>query len=87
MADVAKAVGLSRRVLEKRFRATLERSINGHIRRCRVQLILKMLTASDMTVLEIALSMGFSDAAHIARYFRSETGMSLAEFRRRHRPH
>ena len=86
VADVAKAAGLSRRVLEKRFRTALERSINGHIRQCRVQLILKMLTASDMTVLEIALSMGFSDAAHIARYFRSETGMSLVEYRRQYSP-
>jgi LacI family transcriptional regulator len=86
VADVAKAAGLSRRVLEKRFRTALARSINGHIRQCRVQHILKMLTYSEMTILEIALTMGFSDAAHIARYFRSQTGMSLAEYRRQHCP-
>jgi LacI family transcriptional regulator len=83
VADVAKAAGLSLRVLEKRFRRALQRSIKDHIRQCRVQLILKMLTDSDMTILEIALSVGFSDAAHIARYFRSQTGMSLAEYRQK----
>lgn len=84
VADVAKAAGLSRRVLEKRFRRTLNRSINEHIRQCKVSMITELLTGSNMTISEIALHMGFPDAAHIARYFRSQTGTSPADYRRRH---
>ena len=86
VAEVAKVAGLSRRVLEKRFRTTLERSVNEQIRRCRISLIMKLLPDTSMSVLDIALFMGFSDAAHIARYFRSQTGMSLAEYRRQYCP-
>ena len=84
--DIARAAGVSRRGLETRFRATLARSINQQVRHCRIQMIMNLLIETTMTISEIALSMGFSDAAHIARYFRGPTKISLAEFRRRHRP-
>ena len=45
-------------------------------------LIERLLTENNMTIAEIALFMGFPDAAHIARYFRSETHISPAEYRR-----
>ena len=80
--EVAKAAGLSRRVLEKRFRATLNRSINQQIQRQRVDIVMKMLTESSLTISEIAIATGFSDAAHIARYFRGQTGLSPADYRR-----
>lgn len=83
--EVAKAAGLSRRVLEKRFRATLNRSINRQIQRQRVDIVMKMLTESTLTISEIALTTGFTDAAHIARYFRGQTGISLADYRRQNR--
>ena len=84
--DIARAAGVSRRSLETRFRATLARSINQQVRHSRIQMIMNMLIETAMTISEIAFSMGFPDAAHIARYFKSETNLSLAEFRRRHRP-
>ena len=84
--DIASAAGVSRRSLETRFRVALSRSINKQVRHCRIQLIMNMLIETAMTISGIALAMGFSDAAHIARYFKSETKLSLAEFRRRHRP-
>jgi LacI family transcriptional regulator len=84
--DVARAAGLSRRVLEKRFRAALARSINQQVRQSRIQMIINMLLGTTMTISEIAFSMGFPDAAHIARYFRSQTNSSPAEYRRRYRP-
>lgn len=85
VAEVAKAAGLSRRVLEKRFRTALNRSVNDYIRQCRVNLIIKLLTGSSMTVSDIALHMGFPDAAHIARYFRGQVDMSPAQYRRMYR--
>jgi len=86
VADVAKAAGLSRRVLEKRFRVSLNRTIHEQIRKSRISVITRMLIDSAMSVSEIARATGFTDATHIARYFRTETGVSLADFRRRRLP-
>jgi LacI family transcriptional regulator len=83
VGDVAQAVGLSRRVLEKRFRNVLNRSIYEQIRQERVGLIIKLLADPTLRVADIADSLGFPDAAHIARYFRSHTGLSPAAYRQR----
>ncbi len=81
--DVALAAGLSRRVLEKRFRKVLNRSVYEQIRHERVGLIIKLLADPTLRIADIADALGFPDAAHIARYFRSQTGMSTAVYRRR----
>ncbi len=80
--DVVAATTVSRRVLEKKFRAILRRSIHREIRRVRVQNILRLLVGTDMSISDIASKTGFTGVEHIARYFREETGMSLREYRR-----
>lgn len=84
VGDVAQAAGLSRRVLEKRFRNVLNRSIYEQIRQERVGLIIKLLTDPTLRIADIAYTLGFPDAAHIARYFRAQTGLSTATYRQRH---
>jgi LacI family transcriptional regulator len=82
--EVAQAAALSRRVLEKRFRAILHRSVHQEIKRIRITLLTEMLTQTDMTISEIASEMGFPGAEHIARYFRKEKGMSLIDYRKKY---
>ena len=82
--DVVNAVALSRRVLEKRFRTILGRSIHDEIRRTRVEQIIQMLAETVMSISEIAQALGFSDVAHISRYFRREKGMSPLAYRKRY---
>lgn len=84
VGDVAQAAGLSRRVLEKRFRKTVNRSIYEQIRQERVGLIIKLLADPKLRIADIADSLGFPDGAHISRYFRSQTGLSTATYRQRH---
>jgi LacI family transcriptional regulator len=76
VSDVVDTVELSRRVLEKRFRAILGHSIHDEIRRTRVEQINQMLAETTMSISDIAHALGFSDVAHISRYFKRETGMS-----------
>jgi LacI family transcriptional regulator len=75
--------GVSRRVLEKRFRHTLGHTIHDEIRRVRVQLVTAMLTETQMPVSEIAHDLGFPDVAHLSRYFRKATGSSPLQYRKR----
>jgi LacI family transcriptional regulator len=84
VADVAKGVCLSRRVLEKKFRAVLGRSVMHEIRRVRTDDIARLLVEENLSILQIALRTGFGGAEHFARYFRQEKGMSPLAFRRKH---
>jgi LacI family transcriptional regulator len=84
--DVVEATNVSRRVLEKRFKSILRRSVHQEIRRVRVNNIVQLLIGSDMNITEISVHAGFDGVEHIARYFRKETGMSLRDYRKRHAP-
>ncbi len=80
--DVVRAAGLSRRVLEKRFRRVLRRSVLEEIRRVRIAEISRLLVDTDASILFIALNTGFTGIEHIARYFRAAVGLSPSEYRR-----
>lgn len=84
--DVVEATSVSRRVLEKRFRSILHRSVYQEIRRVRVNSIIQFLVGTDMGIAEIAVRSGFDSVEHVARYFRKETGMSLRDYRNAYAP-
>jgi len=84
--DVVAATSVSRRVLEKRFKSILRRSVYQEIRRVRVNHIIQLLTGSNLRITEIAVKAGFDGVEHISRYFRKQTGMSLREYRKQHAP-
>jgi LacI family transcriptional regulator len=81
--DVVKVTTVSRRVLEKKFRKYLGRTIMEEIRRIRTNQIARMLIETNMSICEVALSFGFLGTEHIARYFQKEKGMSLLAYRAR----
>lgn len=80
--EVARAAGLSRRALEKRFRQLLGRSVLEEIRRARTDQIARLLVETDMPVAQIADLLGFVDVQHVARYFRSAKKMSPIAYRK-----
>jgi LacI family transcriptional regulator len=80
--DIARAAGLSRRVLEKRFKRVLKRSALQEIRHARVAAISRMLVETNQTIAQIALTLGFTSEEHIARYFRREQHMTPLAYRR-----
>lgn len=82
VAEVARAAGLSRRVLERRFRHEFNSSIQTEIRRVRTDQIARLLMETHMPVTEIAESLGFPDVQHFARYFRAGKQVSPLAYRR-----
>lgn len=80
--DVAVHAGLSRRMLERRFRRALQRSVHDEIRRSRLDRLTRLLGETQMSISEIAEAMRFSDAAHMCRFFRREAGISPAQYRK-----
>ena len=80
--EVVHRVSLSRRVLEKRFRQILGKSIHEEIRCARVELLVKMLSETQMSISEIAQALDFDDVTHLSRYFRKEKGLSPLQYRK-----
>jgi LacI family transcriptional regulator len=81
VSDVANALTLSRRHLERKFRKAMNCSINDQIRRVRAEQISYMLLETDLSILQIALATGYKDVKHIARYFKQETKMTPLAYR------
>lgn len=86
VTDVVDVTSLSRRVLEKRFRSILGRSILKEIRHSRVNQIARMLIETNQSILQIALATGFTDANHISRYFQQEKEISPIAYRKQYCP-
>jgi LacI family transcriptional regulator len=82
VAVVARNAGVSRRLLEKRFRRELGCSILDEIRRMHTDKIAQLLVETQQPVCEIAETLGFGDVQHFARYFRSVKKMSPLAYRK-----
>ncbi len=80
--DAVQATAISRRVLEKRFRKEIGRSIFGEIKRARTSLVARMLLETDWSVSQIALKAGFTNIDHLSRYFREEMGVRPLAYRK-----
>jgi len=77
VADVADAAGVSRRQLERDFRAATGCSIREHIARTRMQEASRLLTTHPrVKITEIAELAGFAGAGNFFRTFRQFYGMS-----------
>jgi LacI family transcriptional regulator len=72
---------VSRRVLEKKFRTLLGRSMLSEIHRARIELARELLGA-DLQVAQIARLTGFSSPQIFATVFRRLTGVSPRQYRR-----
>ena len=82
--DVARAAGASRRVLERRFREELGRSVLHEIRRVRANEIARLLVETNWPVGRIADALGFEDDRHFSRYFYSIKNLSPIAFRKKY---
>lgn len=79
--DMARALGTSRRALERRFRADLDTTPARAGLRMRIDRACGLLRGSDSSVTRIALATGFCDAPHLIRAFRAELGTTPAAWR------
>ena len=86
VADVLAAVPVSRRGLERRFRAVLQRSLGEEIRRAHLERSRELLARTELPLSEVARCSGFSSGAHLSIVFRQQMGLTPRDFRRAGRP-
>lgn len=78
----AAAVGVSRRVLERRFQAALGRSPHAMMRHERVELAKKLLSTTDLPVSMIAERCGFQSNERLTVSFREVVGVPPSTYRK-----
>ena len=81
VSELASKVGLSRRVLEKRFRAALGASPYDRILHYRIEKAKDLILSTSLKMEEIANLCGFIDGRHLSIIFRKRTGTSPSSLR------
>lgn len=76
LADLAARVGLSEAHFSRRFRRAMGVSPYQHLLARRMQRAMALLSGTHRSVLDVALDVGFQDAAHFSRSFRQHVGAS-----------
>lgn len=78
----ARKIGVSRRVLERRFDATLGKSPLAMMQHERVERAKKLLSTTDLSVATIAERCGFQSNERLTVNFRESTGVPPATYRK-----
>lgn len=79
---VAEYVKIDRTYLFRLFKEETGISVINYIRRCRVDNAAVMLKDNNISIKDIAYSVGFSDQMYFSKVFRQVKGMSPTEYRR-----
>ena len=82
--EIAKEVGVSRRVLELRFQAELGQSPYSEVLRCRLERAKELLTTSALSIHAVASAVGFQEARELHKLFQKRLALTPGEYRRRY---
>jgi LacI family transcriptional regulator len=82
VSDVAARVGVSRRVLERRFSENLHRSPADYIRRSHLDCAKRLLAETDQPISMVAEASGFPSQQYLTHILRRDSGMSPLKYRR-----
>ena len=83
VSELAAELKISRRTLEKRFRAALGRSPYDEAIRYRLDLACRMLRDTTLKTTDIAEQCGFPDQSHFETMFKRKLGTTVAHYRNR----
>ena len=83
--DVAKAVGISRRLADLRFRQFSGETINEAITRRKLDAVKKLLATTDRPIKTISESCGYTDLAYLKTLFKRRFGSTMRDWRRQNR--
>jgi LacI family transcriptional regulator len=83
--DVIREVGADRRDLQRRFRERLGRTLEEEILRARIQRAERILSETDLELVQVAGASGFRTTARLREALRRETGLGPTEYREKYR--
>jgi len=83
--QIAEQLLVSKRTLHRRFLATLGRPPGEEIRRARVERARRLITTTDLLLVEIAVRTGYSSVSQLSRDIHRHTGLRPTRLRERAR--
>ena len=85
--DIVQELNISRRLIERRFRAKLGSTPLEEIRRVRIERAKQLLAETDLDMAQVAQGAGFSEARRLSIVFKEQTGQSPSQYRRKMHGH
>jgi LacI family transcriptional regulator len=82
VGEIARHAGASRRALERRFAAELQRSPAEEVRRARLDLAKQLLAETRLPMSRVAEASGFCSQSHFSGTFSHQVGLSPLRFRK-----
>jgi AraC-like DNA-binding protein len=79
--ELARLMHMSVRAFERKFLRNFHLTPQKYLRKLRMRLASRSLVYTDHTLVEVALSCGFSDQSHFSREFRRHFGRTPREYR------
>jgi AraC family transcriptional regulator len=86
LADIAASAGLTRMHFAAQFRATTGLRPHEYLLRRRIERAQEMLAATGMSLVDVALSVGFQTQSHFTSVFKRYTGQPPHAWRESHSP-
>ena len=85
-SDVYRLAGYSPPVVIRYFRQYTGETVVSYLTRTKMDSAKRLLTSTDLTVLDIAGRLGYGSVSHFNKLFRAAAGMSPREYRRHYHP-
>jgi two-component system, response regulator YesN len=83
-AHLARALGLSKSALSRRFKRTLNVSYRRYVQQSRIDRARVLLDHPGLTITEIAQAVGFGDLPRFDKVFKAVVGTAPSLYRRQH---
>ncbi len=80
--DIAKATGISRRSLERRFESMLGHSPAREIQQSRIRHAKRLLRETDMSVADVAAASGYNSMEYMIKIFKDTEARTPLKYRR-----
>ena len=82
--DVASAVGVSRALLDRRFKELTNSTVLAEINAMRLKKLAQLLTKTSLPIYKLSAQCGFKESNYAKRAFKKAFGTSMREFRSSH---
>ena len=79
--DIVKHTGVSRRLLEQRFRKVMQRTLQDELQRARLKRVIILLAETNLSITAIARVCGFADKSYLGKVFRRTYGLTMTSYR------
>ncbi|SEK49467.1 AraC-type DNA-binding protein [Chitinophaga rupis] len=83
IGQLAGKMGLQLQVMEKEFKKVHQQTIKSFIQDQRMKKACMLLADGKMTIIDVAYTVGYSDAAYFANTFKKQLGLTPTEYQKR----